>query len=264
MIFEKKKILVVVKTYPNPSKKYQETVCVAGVLLEDSPSWIRLYPVPFRSLPQNQQFKKYTVIEAEIGKNPQDVRPESYKVNAESIQTIESIGTENNWRKRKEYLLPLIDPSMCQIQEDQKQTQKSLGLLKPSTIEEFIIERSKTRDWDESEKQIMSQLNLFDPSKKTLEKIPYKFKIKYICSAPKCSGHTQGIIDWETAQLYRNTIKAYSEPIALQKVRDKYMNEIFGPQKDFYLVVGNQFQGPLSFLILSVFWPSIDKQHTLF
>jgi len=125
MVFKKKRILVVVKTYPNPSKKYQETVCVAGVLLDDPPSWIRLYPVPFRGLPQNQQFKKYTIIEAEICKNPQDVRPESYKVNAESIQTIETIDTENNWRQRKEYLLPLTDSSMCQIQKEQKQTQKS-------------------------------------------------------------------------------------------------------------------------------------------
>lgn len=264
MIFEKKKILVVVKTYPNPSKKYQETVCVAGVLLEDPPSWIRLYPVPFRSLPQNQQFKKYTVIEAEISKNSQDVRPESYKVNAESIQTIETIGTENNWRQRKVYLLPLIDPSMCQIQADRDITGKSLGLFKPSKITDFAIAPTEKRDWDDSEKQILSQMNLFDPSQKALEKVPYKFKIHYFCSDSKCSWHTQGLIDWETAQLYRNTIKADSEPIALQKVRDKYMNEIFGPQKDFYLIVGNQFQGPLSFLILSVFWPSIDKQHTLF
>lgn len=264
MVYEKKKILVVVKTYPNPSKKYQETVCVAGVLLDDPPSWIRLYPVPFRNLPQIQQFKKYTVIEAEISKTPQDARPESYKVNAESIQTIETIGPKNNWRRRKEFLLPLIDPSMCQIQKEQKQTQKSLGLLKPFKVEDFIIKPTENRDWDDSEKQILSQMNLFDPSRKTLEKIPYKFTIKYICSAPKCSGHTQGIIDWETAQLYRNAIKAHSEHIALQKVRDKYMNEIFGPQKDFYLIVGNQFQGPLSFLILSVFWPPIEKQHTLF
>jgi len=264
MVFKKKRILIVVKTYPNPSKKYQETVCVAGVLLDDPPSWIRLYPVPFRGLPQNQQFKKYTIIEAEICKNPQDVRPESYKVNAESIQTIETIDTENNWRQRKEYLLPLTDSSMCQIQKEQKQTQKSLGLLKPSKIEDFIIKPTEQKDWDDSEKQILSQMNLFDPSQKALEKIPYKFKIHYFCSDSKCSGHTQGLIDWETGELFRKVIKSYDEKTALEKVKDKYLNEIFNPNRDPYLIAGNQFGGPLSFLILSVFWPPVDKQLPLF
>ena len=264
MVFEKKKILVVVKTYPNPSKKYQETVCVAGVLLNDPHSWIRLYPVPFRSLPLNQQFKKYTIIEAEVCKNPQDTRPESYKVNAESIQTIEAIGTDNKWRRRKEYLLPLVDLSMCQIQDDQKQTQKSLGLFKPSKIEDFIIEPTKNADWDNSEKQILSQMNLFDPNQKILEKIPYKFKIKYFCSDSQCSGHTQGLIDWETGELFRNVIKSYNEKTALEKVKEKYLNEVFNPNRDPYLIVGNQFGGRLSFLILSVFWPPVVKQLDLF
>lgn len=264
MVFEKKKIFIVVKTYPNPSKKYQETVCVAGVLLDDPPSWIRLYPIPFRNLPQNQQFKKYTVIEAEIRKNPQDARPESHKVNAESIQTIETIGTENNWRKRKEFLLPLADPSMCQIQADRDIIGKSLGLFKPLKIEDFIIESTEKRDWDDSEKQILSQMNLFDPSQKALEKIPFKFKIRYFCSDSKCSGHTQGLIDWETGELYRKVIKNYDEPTALEKIRDKYLSEIFNPKRDPYLIVGNQFGGPLSFLILSVFWPPVDKQLPLF
>lgn len=264
MVFEKKEILVVVKTYPNPSKKYQETVCVAGVLLDNPPTWIRLYPIPFRNLPQIQQFKKYTLIEADISKNPQDTRPESYKVSAESIQILETIGPENNWRRRKEYLLPLTDPSMCQIQKDQEQTRKSLGIFKPSKIEEFIIEPNEKKDWDESEKQIMSQMNLFDPAHKILEKIPYKFKVRYFCSDPKCSGHTQGLIDWETGELFRKVIKSHDEVTALEKIKDKYLNEVFNPNRDLYLVVGNQFGAPLSFLILSVFWPPVDNQLSLF
>jgi hypothetical protein len=48
------KVLITVKTYPLPSNKYQELVCTAGVL-EDG-RWIRIYPIPFRSLPQNRQF----------------------------------------------------------------------------------------------------------------------------------------------------------------------------------------------------------------
>lgn len=45
---DKKRIYIVVKTYPTISEEYSELVCTAGIL-EDG-SWIRLYPVPFVNL----------------------------------------------------------------------------------------------------------------------------------------------------------------------------------------------------------------------
>ena len=131
MDFIKKKILVIVKTYPNPSKQHKETVCVAGVLLENSLSWIRIYPVPFRDLPYDQQFKKYQIIEAKIIKNRSDFRPESYKVNFDSIKILEEIGTDRNWEKRKQYILPLLDSSMCKIKGQEKKLKNLWEFLNP-------------------------------------------------------------------------------------------------------------------------------------
>jgi len=45
---ERKKVYIVVKTYPTISKKYSEIVCTAGIL--ENGDWIRLYPIPFRKL----------------------------------------------------------------------------------------------------------------------------------------------------------------------------------------------------------------------
>lgn len=242
MKFEKKKIFVVVKTYPNPSKKYQETVCVAGILLDTPPTWIRLYPIPFRDLPSNQQFNKYSIIEAEVSKNPQDKRPESYKVIAESINTLEEIGTESNWETRKNYLMPLLDRSMCEIQKERDRTNKSLGIFQPLKIHDFIIQPVKNKKWTKSEENILSQMNFFTPERIVLEKIPYKFKIKYTCKDQKCKGHTQGIIDWETAQLYRNLKPKYDEAKIKEKIKEKYMNELFAPSKEVSFIVGNQYE----------------------
>jgi len=44
--YERKKVLITVKAYPQPSRSYDELVCTAGIL-EDG-SWIRIYPVPFK------------------------------------------------------------------------------------------------------------------------------------------------------------------------------------------------------------------------
>jgi hypothetical protein len=55
--YQKKKILITVKTYPLPSKKSIEASCTAGITEEGK--WIRLFPLPFRLLEHSKQFKKY-------------------------------------------------------------------------------------------------------------------------------------------------------------------------------------------------------------
>ena len=117
MIFEKKIILVTVKAYPNPSKTYGETVCCAGVDL-DTLQLIRLYPIPFRDLDYDKKFKKYSIIEVACTKTPDDKRPESYKVNAETIKVLDWLDTKNNWAKRKDIILKLCIKSMCQVLKD--------------------------------------------------------------------------------------------------------------------------------------------------
>jgi hypothetical protein len=87
------KILVLVKTYPNISKKYRETVCTAGV--KENGDWVRMYPIPFRFLNDGQKFTKYQWINAQLEKNKQDTRPESYKVNATTLEPLERISTKN-------------------------------------------------------------------------------------------------------------------------------------------------------------------------
>ena len=53
MDFITKKILILVKTYPSLSKKYEELVCTAG--MDENGDWFRLYPIPFRKLKDQKQ-----------------------------------------------------------------------------------------------------------------------------------------------------------------------------------------------------------------
>ena len=53
-------VLVTVKAYPVIGRRTGESVCVAGARLDrGQPQWIRLFPVPFRSLGKERQFDKY-------------------------------------------------------------------------------------------------------------------------------------------------------------------------------------------------------------
>ena len=98
MTSEKAKIFITVKTYPTLSAKYDELVCTAGIT--DKGEWIRIYPIPFRKLKWEKQYKKYQWIELDLIKNKSDSRLESYRpVNqGENIKTKEFI---KNWEKRK-------------------------------------------------------------------------------------------------------------------------------------------------------------------
>ena len=77
-VVERKRVLLTVKAYPQPSRSYDELVCTAGVL-EDG-SWIRIYPVPFQFL-ISSKIKKYDWIDLDLKRNDKDFRPESFRPN---------------------------------------------------------------------------------------------------------------------------------------------------------------------------------------
>jgi hypothetical protein len=83
VVYQHKKVLIVVKTYPTPARKGVEVSCTAGIT-EDG-QWIRLFPLPFRFLRSEKQFKKYQWIEVAVTK-ASDPRPDSWVVDLDSIK----------------------------------------------------------------------------------------------------------------------------------------------------------------------------------
>ncbi len=94
--WQTRRLLVTVKATPHTSTKYGETVCVAGIDV-DSREWVRLYPVQFRDLAEENRFAKYSIIEAQTKKVTEDHRHESLRVNTDSIKVVESLGTDDSW-----------------------------------------------------------------------------------------------------------------------------------------------------------------------
>ena len=108
------RILITVKAYPNPSKKYIETVCVAGIT--DTGQWRRLFPVPFRQLEDEQKFSKYRWISVKVRRS-NDPRPESYHIDANSIVLQEHLDGKDKWTQRDAIIRPLVQPSIEVLRE---------------------------------------------------------------------------------------------------------------------------------------------------
>src|SRR4051794_27995252 len=101
--FESQRLLIWGKTAPELSTRYFETVCTGAVLESGAP--IRLYPIPFRYLSQEDKFKKYQWITAKITKSPHDSRPESYRIDCDSIVVGGEVPTDNQeWFARRQFM----------------------------------------------------------------------------------------------------------------------------------------------------------------
>jgi hypothetical protein len=64
------RVLITVMTYPHPKQSHDEVVCTAGIT--EAGEWTRLFPVDYRYLPEQRQFRKYQWTEL-------DVQPRGYK-----------------------------------------------------------------------------------------------------------------------------------------------------------------------------------------
>lgn len=210
MSHEKKTVLVTVKAYPNPSKKYGETVCVAGIDL-DTKKWIRLYPIPYRDLDDDKKFPKYSIIEVMAKKSNDDHRPESYKVDAGSITIVGHLdtGKKRDWAERKKHVFPTISKSMCEILRRAEEADLSLGAFRPKSPD-FIIKKASKVDEDERQ-ACYAQLSFLNRTKNAPEAIPFDFRYRFFCEdEPLCSGHNLQIVDWEIVQAYRTGVENIS------------------------------------------------------
>lgn len=255
MNFQKKRILITVKAYPNPSKRYGETVCCAGIDLETS-QWIRLFPIPYRDLDYDQRFKKYSIIDAECAPAPDDKRPESFKVRASSITIVEWIDTERGkWDKRKSIVLQLPVKSLCQVYRDVEEKDLSLGLIKPESIS-FEWEKQSKSD-KLAKTACYSQLSFYDKKKDEIEEIPFNFYYSFKCATEECCpGHKLSIIDWEIGQAYRDWRFRYpKEDVLFEKLEQRWLDMADATKNDVFFYVGNMKRFRNTFMVLGVFYP---------
>ncbi|MCL2153300.1 MAG: hypothetical protein FWH57_10160 [Oscillospiraceae bacterium] len=277
MTYEKKRVYIVVKTYPTISKDYSELVCTAGVL-EDG-SWVRLYPVPFRKLDFDQKYPKYTWIEVDAVRNTADFRPETYRPDLSTL-SVDTKPKKVDWNERRRIIFKnkKVYTELQELIDKAKSDGTSLAVFKPTKVLDFIVEPVE-RDWDANKLAILQglsqQLNLFQTAEeieqefKVVPKVPYKFSYRFEDETGKQS--TMMIEDWEIGMLYFNCLKRAKgdENVATTKVREKYYDDFIKKDLHFFLGTTKQFHNvaPNPFIIIGAFYPpmpSAEQQVSLF
>jgi hypothetical protein len=261
MSWEERDILLVVKTYPERSKKYGNTVCTAGIL-EDTNEWVRIYPINF-DVYNRMKLKKFIRFRAKLRKDTSDYlgRKESHKIDQNSIKIIDDHLTNTKikgvWEERISILEKTLSPSMEVLWSKFDEDRTSLGFIKPSVDKmKFIL----SKPIDEIEIDVMKkiQLNLFGEKLKKVDAIEKAFSYKYKCEGKECNGHKMICEDWELLGAFRKYKKIYSTAEEVEKnLRYKFYEEKI-VKSDLYFIVGTYWKYP-TWLIIGLFYPPKQK-----
>ncbi len=250
---ESVRFVPLVKAYPTPSERYGEAVCVAGARIDDGPPrWMRLYPVPFRDLPDELQFSKYDVLELDVLPHS-DWRPESHRPVVDTLRLVGHHDTKDAWRTRRQIVEPMLIDSMCALRQRAEKDHTSLGAFRPHEVLD-IVASPEEGEWTDEQLASLSRVNLFAQDRKPLRKVPWRFRYHYRCGG-SCRGHEQSVIDWEIFATYFNARRSRGERAAVDAVRERWLGDLCGANKDTIFFIGNQREAPLGFLVLGVFWP---------
>lgn len=227
-------VLILCRAIPEESKKYFQSVCVAGV--NENKELRRIYPVPFKPFEPGGgiPFRKKEWVSLDL-RPPEsnDKRFESRKVDLKSAK-VHNKASEGEVRSILEYQLR---PSVKAINE----SGASLGIIKPD-IKGYKLE-IKSTDLYQKQTGLMPDGTLGRLGRiKMLQESFYEF----VCENPvecSCSNkpHRMEIHDWEVNELYRKIVRNDTDPKEIErKMRNKLLNEV-AYNRDLYLMIGTHF-----------------------
>lgn len=278
---ERKRILVTAKAYPVESSSYDEVVCTAGITEEGD--LIRIYPVPYRELPKEKQYKKYQWISIEVEKRARnkDMRKESYRCNIHTLACGEILDSKKHWKARKDAFIRRTKEytDFSELLEDSSISRDdfiSLAVFRPASIigiEYKRLSASEIKSREDLQSKHDEQLefdfkeDLGGYKPKPARIMPYNFYYSFLDSTGK--EYKCLIEDWEIYSLYwRERDNGKSEEEAVLSVKSKF--DVFCKNNDVWFFLGSRFKEHVIyrrklnfFSIISVFYPLKEKEEAL-
>lgn len=263
--YQKLRVLIWGKTYPELSSRYTETVCTGGVREDGTP--IRLYPVPLRYMGSDQQYRLYDWVEVPVSRNSSDPRPESFRVRSDELRRVGHVepNPKDGWRARREVILKNPDwqfGSIEALKAAQKATGRSMGIVSPGEVLEVRLSRKPAQARAEFESkwaEVSAQQDIFRPEYKELAFLPYDIMLSWRCAeaCSECKGHPHRMkaLDWGLLELARRD----GWPAARDRLATLADLHTF----DFRLFMGNFRLRPWLFGIVGMWYPKHPTQPSL-
>ena len=227
------------KAWPQPSQKYGETVCCAGVTPEGQ--WRRLYPVRYRHLTGDAQFSRWDVVEYRWRRPRDDLRKESRRVEEQSLRLVSKMAQ----RERAGFFDRLLRPSYAAAAEQGE----SLALVRPSGVR-FRWKAKKTAEVENERAKIAiasAQGSLLDAPLSELEPCPLHLFMGFEDASGR---HSMMCGDWETSATFWKWREQYGEERALASLKEVYEEQYFSA--GMALAMGTVARRPQQWILLGI------------
>lgn len=244
---------ILVKAYPQPSRRYEETVCVAAIS-EDGSEMLRLYPIRYRHLERDRQFDRFDLVELKAERPRDDHRPESRHVFEDSIRIV-SRGKHLSDAARVKLWKPFVAPSLTALHEQNKQTHCSLGIIRPDSgsLKFFVEEENAAAKEDRAMNlAAFQQVAMFEAPLAKLPKPEYAFGYRFTSAGVP---HRHYVHDWEVQAAYIAYRRRYGEK-ALAMLRQEYGERI--PTRNPHFIMGTMKAHPQTFIVIGILRTGID------
>lgn len=239
MTVSKHRVVILVKALPQPSKRYGETVCCAGVSADRE--WKRLYPVRFRHLSGERSFKRWDWVKFTSEAPRRDTRSESCHVFEDTLE----VDGVLDQAERTRLLKPILKASA----HDAARFGYSLALIKPMNTKFYWKEKSLVDIELEREAYRFSarQTSMFDKELSELEPSPYIFGFRF---SDGNGNHDYKCGDWEIHAMFRREARKSGAEKTLAWM-DHVLNAEY-PKRGMYFAIGNMARRPQTWQLLGV------------
>lgn len=246
------RVTILVKALPQPSKKYSETVCCAG--LTSTSEWERLFPIRFRHLHGKQSFKRWDIIEYSYRAPTSDRRKESRHVFEDTIKIVGKVTKASEKSS-------LLSAAIVKSEKQATEQEQSLALIEPRNIR-FKAKRLSTDEIahiKRSFEDVSRQFSLFDEELAEYNPSPYEFKMLFDDGSGK---HAKKCGDWEVHAMFRNFSQKYGENEALERMEHIFCVEY--PKRGVMFALGNMQKRPNIWQLLGIIRAEKIEESLLF
>lgn len=223
---------------------------------------VRIVSVPLRYLQESKQFHAFQWVEAKVAKHESDPRPESIRLDFDTIKLGEFV-RDHAVRRAIIENSPHFFKSVEELKERNSIDQTSLGIVVPESILDCTIEnRSATehREWKAKERLMMDQSKMFEHMM-PIDFIDKKFYVQWRCKDERYTGHKMGLHQWGIHQLYR---KYKGRPDMEEKVIGAMQAKLDQWEKDVFLFLGNFRDVMYNFGLMDSYSAPAKVQNSLF
>lgn len=238
------RVVILVKAAPHPSRRYQETVCCAGVTLRDDAlqgEWRRLYPVRFRHLSGDAKFSRWDILDYKWHRPRDDPRAESRRVEEQSLTICGSLPRRDH--------AAFLDPLLRSSYADAAQRGETLTLVRPKNLSFRWRRKSDAEIAGEKAAFLAAsaQGSLLDEPLRAFEPCPFHLRMGFDDAA---GSHHMMCGDWETSATFVKWRRSYGETDALARLKDTYENTY--ADKGVALAMGTVAKRPKQWLLLGI------------